>query len=119
MLVLLGAWTTLHLTHFEDSDFQNLKEGDIIFQTSNTSQTFAILFASKSVYTHMGLLKRLENGDFVVVEAAGPVRETPLKSWIERGIFGRITIKRFQDISDKDIHTKNPLCRPCLLWASL
>jgi hypothetical protein len=102
LLLLLGIWTTLHLTRFEDSDFPNLKEGDIIFQTSNTSQTLAILFASKSLYSHMGILKRLKNGDFVVVEAAGPVRETPLKNWIERGIFGRITIKRFQNASDTD-----------------
>ncbi|MCP4923405.1 MAG: hypothetical protein GY915_05150 [bacterium] len=46
----------------------------------------------------MGILKRLGGGRLVLIEGAGPVRETPLQEWVDRGCFGRITIKRFEGI---------------------
>jgi len=61
----------------------NLRDGDLIFQTSRSSQSTAIGIASLSLYTHMGIIRYTPHG-VVVIEAAGPVRETPLKAWIGR-----------------------------------
>ena len=75
------------------------REGDIIFHTSRSQQSRAILIASRSLYTHMGILKRAPDG-WVVVEAVGPVKETTLEAWIARGKFGRYALYRPIALSD-------------------
>ncbi|WP_035423232.1 YiiX/YebB-like N1pC/P60 family cysteine hydrolase [Asticcacaulis benevestitus] len=70
-----------------------LQDGDLIFQTSRSRQSTAIGVASLSLYTHMGIIKRTGDGT-MVIEAVGPVKETPLKSWIKRGRFGRYAVYR-------------------------
>jgi hypothetical protein len=69
------------------------REGDVIFQTSRSQQSRAILVASRSLFTHMGIVKRAGDG-WVVVEAVGPVKETPLGEWIARGKYGRYALYR-------------------------
>ncbi|MDC7682397.1 YiiX/YebB-like N1pC/P60 family cysteine hydrolase [Asticcacaulis sp. BYS171W] len=69
------------------------RDGDLIFQTSRSQQSKAILLASRSLYTHMGIVKRTPDG-WVVVEAVGPVKETPLKAWVARGKFARYAVYR-------------------------
>lgn len=77
-----------------------VKEGDIVFQTTLGTQGYAIIFASKSLYTHMGIVKMTKDGP-VVVEAAGPVKETPLERWMARGIFRRVAVMRLKKATDK------------------
>ena len=60
------------------------KDGDIIFQTSLSSQSKAIQFATDSPYSHVGVVFLRENKPFVL-EAVRTVRFTPLKRWIARG----------------------------------
>jgi hypothetical protein len=76
-----------------------LKDGDIIFQTSRSGQSRAIMFASRSLYSHMGIVKHTDKG-WVVVEATGPVKETPLKQWINKGWQHRIAIYRYNGLSE-------------------
>lgn len=71
----------------------DLRDGDLIFQTSRSQQSKAILIASRSLYTHMGIVKQSSTG-WMVVEAVGPVKETPLREWKERGKFARIAVYR-------------------------
>lgn len=61
------------------------RDGDLIFQTSKSSQSTAILAATHSAYTHMGILVKRKDG-WKVMEAAGPVRETPINAWKKRGV---------------------------------
>ena len=80
------------------SEFISLKEGDIIFQTSQSSQSKAIQLATKSKYSHMGIIYK--SGDkFFVYEAIQPVKLTPLDSWIKRGQGGNYVVKRLKDAS--------------------
>ena len=58
-----------------------LKQGDIIFQTSLSSQSQAIQLATNSPYSHMGILFQ-ESGKWFVFEAIQPVKMTPLDTWI-------------------------------------
>jgi hypothetical protein len=58
-----------------------LKEGDIIYQTSRSSQSLAIQRATGSRYSHMGMII-YRNGAPMVFEAVQTVRYTPLKEWI-------------------------------------
>lgn len=79
-----------------------LRVGDIVFQTTEGGQSPAIMFASGSLYTHMGLVEIDNNGQPMVVEAVGPVRTIPLKKWIAKGVGNRITIKRIKGLSEED-----------------
>lgn len=75
--------------------FQN---GDIIFQTSNSSQSKAIQLATNSPYSHVGIIYE-QKGSFWVYEAVEPVKLTPLKSWIKRGKKGHYVVKRLKNAS--------------------
>jgi Permuted papain-like amidase enzyme, YaeF/YiiX, C92 family len=86
------AW--LSLTTVLAKDLPSLKNGDIIFQTSRSSQSSAILLASMSAYSHMGIIEIGSDGTPFVLEAVGPVKSTPLDNWIKRGLGGRVAIKR-------------------------
>lgn len=74
----------------------DLKEGDIIFQTSKSSQSTAIQLATHSPYTHVGILFNQNNG-WYVLEAIGPVKYTAFKIWLANGISAHYTIKRLKD----------------------
>ncbi len=89
---LLYGW--LGLTSVNAADLPPLKDGDIVFQYSKSSQSLPILLASRSVYTHMGVVEVTGGAGPVVIEAISPVKVTPLDEWIDDGRGGRITIKR-------------------------
>jgi Permuted papain-like amidase enzyme, YaeF/YiiX, C92 family len=94
---IVYAW--LSLTTVLAKDLPSLKNGDIIFQTSRSSQSSAILLASMSAYSRMGIIEIGSYGIPFVVEAVGPVKSTPLDAWIKRGLGGRVAIKRLPTLT--------------------
>ncbi|MEN7548703.1 YiiX family permuted papain-like enzyme [Rapidithrix thailandica] len=74
----------------------SLQEGDIIFQTSGSNQSKAIQLATKSRYSHMGILYK-QGEQWGVYEAVQPVKLTALKEWIQRGEQGHYVIKRLKN----------------------
>lgn len=58
--------------------------GDIVFHTSRSAQSKAVQAATKSPYSHMGIVL-FRDGKAVVFEAVQPVKYTPLKQWLDRG----------------------------------
>lgn len=73
-----------------------IQNGDLIFQTSKSSQSKAIQIATNSKYSHMGIIYE-NKGRFFVYEAVQPVKLTPLKEWISRGENGHYVIKRLKN----------------------
>src|SRR5579859_4590418 len=73
-----------------------VRDGDIIFQTSQSSQSLAIQRATGSPYSHMGIIF-FRGGKPYVFEAIATVRYTPLASWIARGKGGHYVVKRLKD----------------------
>lgn len=71
-------------------------DGDLIFQTSTSSQSKAIQAATRSKYSHCGLIYK-EGNEYYVYEAVQPVKRTPLASWIARGQGGKYVIKRLKN----------------------
>ncbi len=84
------------------------KNGDIIFQTSKSSQSVAIQLATHSKYSHVGIIYEI-NKQLFVYEAIQPVKLTPLNKWIKQGEGGHFVIKRLKN-SDK-ILTKETLIK--------
>lgn len=75
-----------------------LISGDIIFQTSNSSQSYAIMWASKSLYSHVGIVE-ISGKKKIVIEAISKVSRTPLDKWIQRGRLGRYAVYRYEGLS--------------------
>lgn len=71
------------------------QDGDLIFQTSRSSQSSAVQIATGSRYSHMGMLVQ-QRGEWQVLEAAATVRYTPLADWLARGVGGHAVIKRLR-----------------------
>lgn len=70
-----------------------LRDADIVFQSSRSSQSAAVALATKSRYTHMGIVY-VRDGKPFVYEAVGPVKLTPLREWVARGEKGHVVVKR-------------------------
>ncbi len=68
----------------QSSDFTNLKDGDIIFHTSTSSQSKMLKEVTNSELTHVGIIF-FKDGKPFVIEAVQPVKITPLQSFINRG----------------------------------
>jgi len=78
------------------SSKRELQNGDIIFQTSRSSQSKAIQLATKSKYSHMGIIYQI-NGQYYVYEAVQPVKLTKLNDWVTRGENSHYVVKRIKD----------------------
>jgi hypothetical protein len=73
----------------------SIRDGDIVFHTSRSSQSLAIQKATRSPYSHMGIVF-VRDGRPFVLEAISTVRETPLEAWVARGTGGRYVVKRLR-----------------------
>jgi hypothetical protein len=76
-----------------------LKSGDVILQTTTSSQAPAIVLASGSRWSHVGIVA-VERGGVFVVEASGRVQKTPLQRFLRRGVGGMYTVLRHHDVDD-------------------
>jgi hypothetical protein len=73
-----------------------VRDGDLIFQTSRSTQSVAIQRATGSAYSHMGLVL-FRDGQPYVYEAIATVRFTPLDRWIARGAGQHFVLKRLRN----------------------
>lgn len=96
LICLLGA-TSLALA----GDLPPLKNGDIVFQESSSSARDAIMLASASPYSHVGIVEIDGSGRPMVIEAAKQVRSVPFDDWMRRGVGRRITIKRVKGLDEE------------------
>lgn len=69
--------------------------GDIVFHTSLSNQSKAIQLATKSPYSHMGIVL-FRDGKPFVFEAVEPVKYTPLQKWLDRGKDKHYVVKRLK-----------------------
>jgi hypothetical protein len=90
------------------SEAYQAQDGDIIFQTSRSSQSIAIQRATKSKYSHVGIVY-IRNDQPFVFEAIDPVKLTPFKDWVTQGDGGHYVVKRLSNA--KEILTPEALVR--------
>lgn len=74
----------------------SIRDGDVIFQTSLSSQSKAIQLATHSAYSHCGIIFK-GGKDMYVLEAVMPVRKTPLDEWLARGRDGKYWLMRLKN----------------------
>ncbi len=78
------------------NSFGQLRDGDIIFQTSRSELSIPIQKATHSKHSHMGIIF-LKNGSPYVYEAIKTVQYTPLEKWIARSEGGHYVVKRLRE----------------------
>ncbi len=78
------------------NQYADLQSGDIIFQTTSSGLSAAIQLATRSKYSHCGVIFKQNNG-FYVLEAVGPVKATPLTEWIGHGDGSKYVVKRLKN----------------------
>jgi hypothetical protein len=78
------------------SQQQTFKDGDIIFQSSQSEQCEAVRIATNSKFSHCGIIFN-ENGKCYVYEAIQPVKKTLLNNWITHGIDSKYLVMRLKD----------------------
>ncbi|MCV9929186.1 YiiX family permuted papain-like enzyme [Flavobacterium sp. LS1R49] len=88
-------------TTTEDPKLKNLQldkiqAGDLVFQTSLSSQAEAIQIATNSKFSHCGIVYIID-GKQLVFEAVEPVKLTPLIEWIKQGKDEKFIVKRLKD----------------------
>ena len=81
-------------------DLPDLKRGDVIFQNSRSAQSLAILMATDSPYTHVGIVDFDDSGNPVVLEAVKTTRATPLADWIDQGMGGDVAVYRMEGLGE-------------------
>ncbi len=74
----------------------SLKEGDILFQITDSPQSKAIQLATGSKYTHCGIVLE-KDGKLQVFEAIGKVDWIPVDQWIKRGIHSHYVVMRLKE----------------------
>lgn len=85
-------------------DFADWRDGDLVFHDSGGAQAEAIRVATRSPYTHMGIVRRTRSGP-VVIEAARTVGETRLAAFLARGKGGRYAVYRLRSPDPAGIGT--------------
>lgn len=90
------------LTHLSANN--ELKNGYLIFQTSLSRQSKAIQLATRSKYSHCGIIYK-EGNEYYVFEAVQPVKKTSLAEWMARGqdIPFRFNFTKENGISRRDL----------------
>ena len=73
-----------------------LRDGDLIFHTSQSAQSRAIQLATHSTWSHCGIVYKA-GANWQVFEAVQPVKLTPLADWVARGQGGHFVTKRLRD----------------------
>jgi hypothetical protein len=88
--ILVGAISAVGVRAAEP-----LRDGDIVFHSSRSGQSAAIERATRSAYSHMGVILH-RDGEPFVYEAIATVRYTPLAEWTSRGDGGKYVVKRLK-----------------------
>jgi uncharacterized protein YycO len=96
-LAVILIISTLTLTYTIRTVKYTPKDGDIIFQSSQSFQSTAIKIGTVSKYSHCGIIV-MRNDRPYVLEAHKGVELTPLNKWIDRGVLcNHYKIMRLKD----------------------
>lgn len=93
MVKTIGIFTLLFIFGCES---YTPKNGDIIFHTSKSNQSKAVQAATRSPYSHMGIIYLKDKKPYVY-EASRTVKITELNEWINRGKNHKFIVKRLKN----------------------
>lgn len=80
-----------------EPQFVDFHNGDVVLQASKSERSALIRKASRSPYSHTGIIEVAKDGVFVI-EAVQPVSRTPFAAWAKRGEGGKVTLIRAKNV---------------------
>lgn len=90
--LLFHSWLIEPLSA-QDTPISDVREGDVIFQTTQSSQSPLIQIGTRSRITHCGIIV-MRDGEPYVLETLRTLVLTPLNEFIARGQDGKYWLKR-------------------------
>ncbi len=103
VLILLGIFTWAYGIPYYWYKSYSPQQGDIIFQSMpRTGLVVAIEGCTHSPYSHCGVVLH-KNNEWIVAEAVGPVKDTPLFNWIRRGRGSKFAVYRLRKNEQKHV----------------
>ncbi|MCE2961630.1 MAG: YiiX family permuted papain-like enzyme [Chitinophagales bacterium] len=108
LLLAFGARTFAKKNQKVNTQNIEFKNGDIVFQTTNSDQCKAVQLATHSPYSHCGIIFKHQN-EWQVLEAIGPTKCTSLDEWMEHGVGGRIVVKRLKNREELSEEEENKM----------
>eukprot|EP01137_Pigoraptor_chileana_P001620 Opistho-2@39508 len=96
---LTGTYFIVGACAKKNQQSAELRDGDIIFQTSQSRQCEAVRIATNSKFSHCGIIYEIE-GKKYVYEAVQPVKITPLEEWISHGEDNSVVVKRLKNAAE-------------------
>jgi hypothetical protein len=90
--LLFHSWLIEPLSA-QDTPISDVREGDVIFQTTQSSQSPLIQIGTRSRITHCGIIV-MRDGEPYVLETLRTLVLTPLNEFIARGVDGKYWLKR-------------------------
>lgn len=97
--VLTGTYFIVSACAKKDQQSAELRDGDIIFQTSQSQQCEAVRIATNSKFSHCGIIYQIDGKNYVY-EAVQPVKITPLEDWITHGKDNAVVVKRLKNAAE-------------------
>lgn len=102
--VLLAAFLHFHVYGLAHLARYTPREGDIVFQSLPSGDLVAAIEGiTGSPFSHCGVVMKNASGSWVVHEAIGIVRETPLHLWLVRGRGAHVDAWRLRDTTAFDV----------------
>ena len=92
LILPFGSMLTETITA-QSEPIEEVREGDVIFQTSQSQQSPLIQIATRSKISHCGIIV-MKNGKPYVLETLKTLVVTPLDKFIARGEGGKYWLKR-------------------------
>lgn len=92
--LFLALLLSSHTSAANDPLLAQLKSGDVVLHTSKSRLSLPIREATKSPYSHVGMIEVDEKGEVFVLEAIEPVSRTPWSRWKARGEGSKVTVLR-------------------------
>lgn len=95
LLILVFPFSSMVTETFtaQTESIKDIREGDVIFQTSQSEQSPLLQIATRSKITHCGIIV-MKNGKPYVLETLKTLVLTPLDKFIARGKEGKYWLKR-------------------------
>ena len=95
-LIIVALFGGLTFAYCMPPSADDLREGDVVFQISKSRQSKYIIAATKSLWSHCGVIIE-KSGGLYVLEASSTVRLTPYKQWRSKGRGGIVKARRYTD----------------------
>lgn len=102
LLLFVSGCATFRKGHVRDVSLYDFQDGDILLQHVPCYLCSVIADVTDSQYSHCGITVRREGRPYVL-EAIGPVRYTPAKTWINSGDSGMFTQLRPRNMTKAQI----------------